>query len=306
MIDPDAAVAFLNFVEERHRVWRARQAGLPQPWTSDPIIASRKFTNVFRAIDPGSQFLIANLLDSQDSARDVLMRCFLYRHTNLPSAWEAYAIEHGEMPRVGDLQNLLEFWWGYKANGGKLFSGAYTIYPQSSTPGTDKITSVINLTARLFTADSPDDIVPDFLASQTQADRFATLRRNKGVADFMSMQILTDWGYSPQCGEDREHEFVVGGPGCIKGAAEIDPDAKTSDMIRWASTAINTSPNAPELLLDDYDENYRTPSLMDVQNCFCEFSKYARVARKSSTSAQKPYRPAHPALDSTLVLPKHW
>lgn len=32
---------FLAFVVERHRIWEQRQAGLPQPWTSDPVLASR-------------------------------------------------------------------------------------------------------------------------------------------------------------------------------------------------------------------------------------------------------------------------
>lgn len=297
MIDADAAVAFLDFVRERHQVWEKRQLGLPQPWTEDRILATRKFTNVFRLLDPGSQFLITDLLDDTED-RDILMRCFLYRHTNLPSAWKAFnSVE--AYPLHQELDLLREFWKDYRSEGGQVFSGAYMIYPQSSTPGTDKVDSIIDLTKRLFTPGSPDDIVPDFLASRTQRERFEVLRRNKGVADFMSMQILTDWGYST---EFREDEFVVPGPGARKGAAVIDPSAKAEHIIGWASGAIYRMEHVPTITTPNGRQH--PPSVMDVQNCLCEFSKYARFASKPSP--EKLYSPAHPGVQSEPVLPRHW
>lgn len=298
MIDPDAALAFVGFVESRHEAWENRQGGLPTPWTSDPIVASRKFTNVFRAIDYGSQFLIRELLEPDLSPADVLARCFLYRHTNLPSAWRAYREEAGFYPTIDELDDLREFWKRYRGEGNQVFSGAYMIYPQSSTPGTDKSDSVISLTQRLFQEESEDNIVLDFYTQETQKERFGIFRQNKGVADFMSMQILTDWGYSEQCGEDLEDEFVVGGPGAVKGARALDREARTSDVILWARDAVYASPNCPEI------HNGRKPSLMDIQNCLCEFSKYVRYASKPYP--EKPYSPAHLGVQSTLVLPRHW
>ena len=117
------------------------------------------------------------------------------------------------------------------------------IYPQSSVPGTDKIVSLMALTKRLFDPDSPDDIVPDFLEADSQRGRFAVLRRNKGVADFMSMQVLTDYGYSSQCGEDREDEFVVCGPGARRGALALDPSSKVEATLEWAISAVRSSPD---------------------------------------------------------------
>jgi hypothetical protein len=136
----------------------------------------------------------------------------------------------------------------------------------------------------------------DFYRASTQAERFAALRRNKGVADFMSMQILTDWGYTPHCGEDRENDFVVPGPGAVKGALALDPSGKPADTLRWAVTAIWNS-GGPLL-------GNRLPSYMDVQNCLCEFSKYLRYEGKPASV--KPYRPAHPGAQPAPVLPEHW
>lgn len=287
MIDADAAMDFLTFVGARHEAYTARQAGREAPWTAEPIVASHKFTNVFRVLDYGSQFVLTDLVGP--GAGDYLMRCFLYRHTNLPSAWLAFARETGSMPFIEQLDQLREFWQDYRASGGQVFSGAYMIYPQSSTPGTDKVDSVIDLTKRLF---QRERIYNEFMTAPNQREKFAVLRRNKGVADFMSMQILTDWGYST---EFREDQFVVPGPGARKGAAALGLSGE--DAVKWAVSAIRAMPHRPML-------GGRPPSYMDAQNCLCEFSKWVRYAAKPLPA--KPYQPTHPGPQPAPVLPKHW
>lgn len=74
-MDLDRAMEYLEFVHERHNVWERRRAGDPQPWTSDPVLAGNKFTNVFRVLDYGSQFLLKELLDPSLPSRDILARC---------------------------------------------------------------------------------------------------------------------------------------------------------------------------------------------------------------------------------------
>lgn len=294
MIDVDSCMTFLHFVDERHRVWQRRQAGDPQPWTADPVLATRKFTNVFRLLDPGSQFVIQHLL--HEDPEQTLARCFLYRHTNLPSAWLAYASEFGSMPDVlGGLDTLEEFWLEYKAGGGRVFSGAYMIYPQSSVPGTDKIVSIVDLTRRLFVSGSR--VRHDFMNATNQTDRFAALRTNKGVADFMSMQILTDFGYGT---EYREDTFVIPGPGCRKGAAYLGMTGE--EAIEWGWKTIQETDEQP--LIWGSGNRGHFLSKMDIQNCLCEFSKYVRFASKPSP--QKLYAPAHPGVQSAPVLPPRW
>lgn len=284
-MNPDRALDFLDFVRARHDVWENRQQGFPPPWTEDPIIRTRKFTNVFRVLDPGSQFVITDLLPGCDP-ETFLMRCFLYRHTNLPAAWRAFAAEWGSYPTVGDWEALRGFW---KDSGVKVFSGAYMIYPQSSIPGTNKVDSIIDLTQRLYT----EGVFAAFLQQPNQHLRFLTLRANKGVADFMSMQILTDFGYST---EFREDEFVVPGPGARKGAAALGMTGE--EAVEWAYRALSENIyTAPTL-------RGRTPSRMDAQNCLCEFSKWVRYSQRPVPD--KPYVPAHPGPQPEPVLPALW
>src|SRR5690606_28148655 len=130
----------------------------------------------------------------------------------------------------------------------------------------------------------------------TQAQRFKLLRQNKGVGDFMAMQVLTDWGY--QCGEDREDEFLVPGPGSVKGAKAIDPHAKTMDVVHRVVEAVRALPDCPRL-------GYRTPSLMDIgSNLLCEWSKYVRFRQQKTPT--KTYQPAHPGTQPPPVLPDYY
>lgn len=307
---------FLAFVVERHHIWEQRQAGAPQPWTDDPILATRKFTNVFRVLDPGTQYLLTDLFDPDLDPRDTLMRAFLYRHTGRVETWEYLELTSG-LPTVANLEDVRAAWHSYRgaskvtvlgaearnAAGGtknvfqrSLFTGAYLVFPQSDTPGTDKLDSIIDLTKRLFTPGSPQDVMPFWLKARTQAERFKLLRQNKGVGDFMAMQVLTDWGY--QCGEDREDEFLVPGPGSIKGAKALAPDKKTMDVVHDIVRQVRALPQCPKV-------GYRKPSLMDIgSNLLCEWSKYTRF--RGQALPAKIYKPSHPGPQAPPVFPIYY
>jgi hypothetical protein len=307
---------FLRFVTERHHIWEQRQAGAPQPWTDDPILATRKFTNVFRILDPGTQFIMTELAETDLSPRDQLMRLFLYRHTGRIETWEWLALTTG-YPTLDNLEDVREAWKEYRGEAKvtirgaearnaagavknvfkrSLFTSAYLVFPQSQVPGTDKLDSIVDLTARLFTPGSPDDIMPEWERTTTQAARFKLFRRNKGVGDFMAMQVLTDWGYLGD--EDREDEFLVPGPGSIKGAKVLDPEAKTMDVVKRVVREVRGLADCPRL-------GYRTPSLMDIgSNLLCEWSKYVRF--RGQAVPEKTYQPAHPGPQPAPVLPVYY
>lgn len=295
-VNPEMLTAYLNFVVNRHCVWEERQVGAPAPWTSDPILQQRKFTNVYRVLDHGSQFLLRELLnDPLASARTVLARAFLYRMTNRPEPW-LYAKEQlGHYPDVMDLPEVGRLWAGWRDEGNQVFSGAYIIMPEPGVPGVDKVRSVGRLANKLFGTGStlPDE----FVAAGSMAERFNLLRAQKGVGDFIAMQVLTDFGYSPHGTAQDENEFVIAGPGARNGGKHIFPDAKPADAILRARAWVLAEPLVPRLY-------GREPSLMDIQNTLCEFSKYARFM--DAPPRGKTYAPAHPGAQPEPVLPEHW
>lgn len=317
---------FLRFVVERHRIWEQRQAGAPQPWTADPVLAGRKFTNVFRVLDPGTQFLFTDLFDPELSDRDQLMRLFLYRHTGRVEAWQYLDLACG-YPTVANLEDVRAAFKEYRGVGKfklknlrpvseradvqaagygetvyprTVFTNAYLVFPQSQARGTDKLDSIIDLALRAFTPGSAQDVMPAWGRAKTQAQRFAALRSPSGVGDFMAMQVLTDWGYTQDV--DREDEFLVPGPGSIKGAKALAPNASVGDTVKEVLHRVRSLPDCPRL-------GYRVPSLMDIgSNLLCEYSKYHRYKQATdfAKAARQPYKPAHPGPQAVPALPSYY
>lgn len=295
---------YLEFVAARHNVWERRMLGAHAPWTEDPVIQHHKFTNVFRILDPGSQFLVRELLYGPGvlTERDVLARCLLYRFSNRPDVWRYSREQLGRYPLAADLTvSLADLWADWRDNGGQVFSGAYVIMPEPGVKGVDKTRSVVRLVGRLTHPDSQDDIVPAFLQAPGLRAKFNVLRAQRGVGDFIAMQVLTDYGYS-RFGRDSENEFIVAGPGARKGIAAVDPQADPVRMIKFARAELAMMEETRLVLPDG---NTRPPSYMDTQNTFCEFSKYVRFKRRGKLPASK-YRPAHPGPQERPIYPPHW
>jgi len=315
----DMAIQYLDFVTERHRIWRLRQQGTPPPWTNHPYLAIRKFTNVFRVLDWDSQWVVRNLMDPHEDDHDTLARLFLFRHTGKIEAWDHFRDVVGRYPLLSDMTDgtLLKIWQEYRGRsdgvellpngrtkgitGKPVFTIAYQIYPGSvDDKGSDKLETIINRTTSLFQSSN----VFGFFSARGAEERYNILRAHPGVADFMAMQILTDWGYTPHCGYDQEHEFVVCGPGAVRGAKHLSPLANPRDVVDWAQELVKSDPHCPWIPLPGDRKRY--PSIMDIQNTLCEFSKLVRYDTATGAIRQTKYRPAHLGVQPKLVLPAHW
>jgi 5-hmdU DNA kinase, helical domain len=280
---------YTGMVIERHKIWLARQENQPQPWTEDPVLANRKFTNMFRVLDPGSQFVFD--LDDDDPM-NVIARLVFYRITNKPSTWYALRSSLGRFPVAADFtqdpERITAFLDLYRNLGNRIFSGAYIIVPEPGTAN-DKMEGAVRVAA-LFVREK----AKEFLDAATQDERFAVLRSTPGLGKFLSMQILTDWTYLQE--EEPDLSFIVAGPGAVRGAALLDSSKKSEDVIYdlafdWMGHPIVTLEG-------------RSLTLMDVQNTLCEFSKYAKeivTPRKKTT-----YQPSHPGAQPIPVVPRWW
>ncbi len=287
--DEEMLGLYERMVAERHAIWLARQMNEPQPWTTDPVLANRKFTNMFRVLDPGSQFVFD--LDGENPV-DVIARLVFYRITNLPATWYALRTAHGRYPTADDFVHqsavLYQVLDDYRKSGNRVFSGAYIIVPEPGTTN-DKVGGALRLT-RTFVMEKAEA----FICAQSQDERFAVLRSTPGLGKFLSMQILTDWAYLQT--EEPDLSFIVAGPGAVRGAALLNSSKKPEDVIY-------------DLTFDWMDHPFvtlggRSLTLMDVQNTLCEFGKYARelVNPRKKTA----YRPSHPGAQPQPILPQWW
>ena len=286
---------YLDFVHNRHEVWEKRQRGEAAPWTDDPIIANYKFTNVYRVLDHGTQFVLRLLYEDEPSYSTALFRAFLYRYTNRPEPWERFYDTHGRMPNILDSVDgtLLFNWWEQRHDGLPIFGNAFKMFSGAENKGTDRLTWAVHLARDVFADRS---FMRRWVTLRSQEERMALLKTIPRVADFMGMQILTDIGYSQWLQSD-ENEFIVPGPGAKRGAAEI------FGSILSAEQAIRELQPTLACGLELPDGTIREPSLMDVQNTLCEFSKYMRYYRHPSPR-QGQYNAVH--TPGEPFYPTHW
>ena len=66
---------YWTFAAERQRIYLSRLAGMPAPWSGDPILARFKFCNAYRAADRVSQYLIREVIydDREVDPEDLLI-----------------------------------------------------------------------------------------------------------------------------------------------------------------------------------------------------------------------------------------
>ena len=122
------------------------------------------------------------------------------------------------------------------------------------------------------------------------ATRVKLLQKTPGLGPFLSMQIATDLGYCP--GEpDQENDFILPGPGARKGVGYLlNEDGKPASLAQ-TRRVIELFPAHEMPFLPKSGGRYA--SLMDVQNVFCEFSKYVRY-KESPVQAREPYQRRDP------------
>lgn len=288
--DRDMMALYEDMVIERYNIWTRRQKGHPGPWTTNPVLSRMKMTNMFRVLDPGSQFVF--WLGGEDPV-DVIARLVFYRITNRPETW--YALRnrlHGRWPDAKDFTSrrevLLHHLREYRDEGNQVFSGAYVIIPEPGTTN-DKVDGAYRVT-RNFVLEKAEA----FLNADTQEDKFRVLKSTPGLGPFLSMQVLTDWNYLQP---EEPEEFVVAGPGAKRGAAHLSRSVKAEHVIKRL---------AYDLWLDHSQVNLygRGLTVMDVQNTMCEFGKYVREIRTPRKNT--PYQPAHPGPQKPPIVPTWW
>jgi hypothetical protein len=244
---------------------------------------------VFRILDRGSQYLLS-LMNLYDDPLDRLALSYFYRQVNRPDTMDAIIEENGGF--VPEASEIFDPKWYGKVvapvvadRPGAFLNGAYIILikPGDSRGTVDKM-------QEMFPAARPHLERVSLLKSL--GSRVHELQKTPGLGPFLAMQVATDLGYCD--GEpDQENEFILAGPGSRKGVAFVS-NLKAEEVIK-------TFPR--ELLPPLPGSNGRLASWMDIQNVFCEFSKYARFVEKGDRGTGMAYRRNAPF---ETVIPKQF
>jgi len=236
-----------------------------------------RFTNTYRWLDRTSQYLL--LLQEKAPPRAKIHVTLLFKLFNSIDTW-ANVLREFRDPRDYDPERCANALDSYAHSGRCIFSGAYLIPPIPSLvkPGESKARAYCRLVPLL------SDVVNQHTVSHCDISvMYQALREQPGMGDFMAMQLATDLSYGvPEKILDMG-EFVVPGPGAIRGAYKLV--RKTVSSEGTADLILELFEQQLQLWPRGYATNYPLNLFgiplyaMDIQNTLCEFDKYCRVAR---------------------------
>ena len=268
---------FVNFVVERHRIYRRREAGEPRPWTGDPILRDYKFTNVYRELDRVTQWIANNWREPYEHERYLFHAMVIARLVNHPETLAA-------LPAPGTWRKaaFLKVMHERQDAGLNTFSAAYIV----STGG-------LSMNKADFLAEKVLDpmwkdrekLVPG--RRETLQSYYENLLSYNGMGRFIAAQVVADLKYVKPLSDATDWwTFVASGPGSRKGMSYLlgaGPDLK------WKEHEWKEAVGELAVLMEPVTEKHFMPRLhaQDLQNCLCEFSKWSRTKAGTGRPKQK-------------------
>jgi hypothetical protein len=257
----------LSFIKERHAVYLRRQAGLPKPWTTDPILRQWKFCNVYRELDRVTIWIRQNWREPNQDDPDLWFAMTVARLVN----WPDTLAEIG-YPVPWDPERFMRIMKDRKKRGLKVYTGAYMI--TAGADGVDKATHQAN-----------NVFGPMWAKRETMRPRpkddlnmfHMLLGQFNGLGSFMAAQVVADLKYVRPLEDAKDWwSFAASGPGSRRGLNRVRGrgvnEAWTEDEWRLELRRLQGE-------LDPFVERASMPRLhgQDLQNCLCEFDKMERV-----------------------------
>ncbi len=268
---------YWKFAAERQEVFFRRLNGYPAPWSKDPILQNFKFTNVYRASDRVSQYLIRKVIYSEVTApEDVLFRILLFKLFNKIETWDLLCSEFGTITYREFNQEIADKRLTEAMDSGQTIYSAAYIMPsggRSAVP-TRKHRTHLDLLMRMM----KNGLASSITAAKSLQEVFLLLREYPFVGDFLAYQYTIDINYSTLI-DFSESSFVVPGPGARDGIRKCFIDFGGYNEVDLIKRVVDLQEVEFQRLNINFKSLWGRPlQLIDCQNLFCEVDKYARVA----------------------------
>lgn len=267
--------SYWQFAAKRFDIFTKRLTDMYGPWTDDLIIANNRFTNVFRASDRVSQYLIKLQYENDTNTQEVFFRTMLFKLFNKIETYEVLQKKVGQISYSDFSFNQYDSILSDElAKGNTIYSAAYIMPSAGSAFGYKfKHSNHLALLSKMM----DEKIYQKIQESNCMESVFHLLLEYPSLGNFLGFQYTIDLNYSSLL-NFSEMDFVVAGPGAKNGIAkcfESFGDYSFEDIIRMMA---DDQENECERLGIEQPKLWGRPlQLIDCQNLFCEVDKYLRV-----------------------------
>lgn len=268
------------WVEQRETIRRKRLLGGPAPWTSDKILQRYRFCNIRRRDDRVSQWIIRHVVTPYSRCASLLRFLALCRWVNWPPTIQEI-MHNGLWPMDSpDWEAIGRAIDARTRRGEKAWTGAFMVRGEQKSHGhpwarwgKGQYVAQIVVERELSQA---DDAITAALATNTRQAVALVLARGYGWGSFMAGQVVDDWTWTTYLQDATDHyTWAPLGPGSVRGLNRV--------MRRRLCEKIAQDEFVGELeklrnaVIARLGGEYSDLTLMDIQNCLCEYDKYERV-----------------------------
>jgi hypothetical protein len=264
---------YWRFAAKRFDVFERRLTNPTGPWSTDPIISHNRFTNVFRASDRVSQYLI-KLQYENDELKDVFFKTILFKLFN---KIETYAFLQMQLPVISSESFSFDKYdrlLTQRLSERTIYSAAYIIPSAGSAFGHRyKHSNHLALLHKMI----KDGLYKKICDSKSLAEVYNLLLSYPSLGPFLAFQFTIDLNYSELL-NFSEMDFVVAGPGAKNGILKCFDSLGSysfEDIIRLMADEQEKECDRLGLRLPTLWG--RKLQLIDCQNLFCETDKYLRA-----------------------------
>lgn len=267
---------FWAFACERQNIFYNRYSGKAQPYTDDVVMQEYKFCNAYRVLDRVSQYLLSAVIynGKNYNYKDMTFRIILFRLFNLPSTWDSLVKEYGDITlNKFDFNKFSKFLHNIKQKG-SIYNNAYISCANKAYGYDAKHDNHLALLNKMFVQDKLHDKLQQ---CTTFEQAFTLIKSYPLIGNFMAYQLTTDLNYSDFYNWDN-NSFTVVGPGSKRGINKVFGKVKDYEKVIFQTHANQQADLQRFGLNFKYLKNHKLETI-DIQNLFCEFDKYCRVAK---------------------------
>lgn len=298
---------YFYFMQERMKLFLGRYR--EDIFTEDETLKKYRFTNVYRACDRVSQYLINDVIEPLESsnAKDLILNIMLFKVFNKIATWEElnnrFGYFNSDTFEPSDLSQFLTLLQERQP----IFNAAYIM-----TASSDKYRHLTKKHSRWLEMIKVELIherrLERILDASSLQEVYEILKECTFIGPFLAYQYAIDLNYSNAI-NFSENSFVVAGIGAIRGIKKCF----SSIGDQSPEYAIKYTQEHLSYFRDKYGYSFtnlygREPTLIDLQNCFCETDKLLRVKLPELSHKQSRIKQRYKKCNQPLPLnfPQKW
>lgn len=288
---------WLDYQRERCKIYYKKEILKEQaPYTENKILQEYRFTNVKRWLDRGSKDLIKHCLAKDISMENKLLNIILYRGF-IPISDYMEKLPLGYIDFEKPLDDIIQELEALKINFFprkapyfivKVLTLSKTKCIKNGYPAKYKIYDVFYPVIYLY--NNKEVLIKNYLQDLLEVLNTYVYM----LGNFYKYQIMVDLTYIKDFKHYTENDFVISGIGCDFGISLLVKDIDNltpEEFLYWFKNYIDTNKLLDyEQMLHYLPEEHRCYTLMDLENSFCEFSKYVRLLSGNVRTQQRKYK----------------